>query len=239
MGKIKQNLLRSLGIDDTHPWVLRYQACKRMVLNTDVKLRDHYFKAHACTKLHLGSSNHLIDGWLNTDLFASPGVMALDATAPYPFAEEAFDFVFSEHMIEHVPYDAALRMLKECYRVLKPDGVLRIVTPDLEKILSIYPHPSQADGQRYLQWMSKTFTPDVTQNQPAHVVNAFFRLWGHQFIYDEQTLMASLQSCGFTKIERRELRESRYPELQNLEHTERYPEGLLSYESICLEACKA
>ena len=41
--------------------------------------------------------------------------------------------VYSEHMFEHVlPMDGAA-FLKESYRILKPGGVLRVVTPDLEK----------------------------------------------------------------------------------------------------------
>lgn len=239
MVNLKQSVLNGLGINGTHPWLLKYQACKRKVLGTDVKLRNAYLRTNACAKLHLGSSNHLIDGWLNTDLFASPGVMALDATAPYPFPDATFDFVFSEHMIEHVPYEAALRMLKECYRILKPGGVIRVVTPDLAKVLSVYTQPLSSDSEKYLQWMSNTFTPDAKANKSVHVVNAFFRLWGHQFIYDQSTLTGSLLQSGFTAVERFELEQSNHAELRNLEHTQRYPEGLLNHESICLEARKS
>jgi predicted SAM-dependent methyltransferase len=238
MANLKQAVLTRLGIDGTNPWLLKYQACKRKVLGTDAKLRVAYLRTNTCAKLHLGSSNHLIEGWLNTDLVASPGVMALDATAPYPFPDATFDFVFSEHMIEHVPFAAGLRMLTECHRVLKPGGIIRVVTPDLAKVLSVYPQPNNTNSEKYLQWMSNTFTPYAKENKAAHVVNAFFRLWGHQFIYDQATITALLIQTGFASVEKLELGQSNHPELRNLEHTQRYPDGLLNHESICMEARK-
>lgn len=211
---------------------------QRRLLGADAKLREQYFQSAKCRKLHLGSSKHLLDGWLNTDLIPGRNVMQMDATAQYPFETNSFDFIFTEHMIEHVPYPAAINMLKECYRVLKPDGVIRVVTPDLAKILNIYPHPKEELGQKYLNWMSSKFTPDITEDHVAHMVNAFFRLWGHQFLYDGPTLTTTLVKCGFSNIEKFELGRSKHSDLQNLENTSRYPDGLLNYESICLEATK-
>jgi len=238
MNALKKTVLRRLGIEDDHPWLVGYQNAKRRMLGKDAKLRDRYFKQFETTKLHLGSSNHLLKGWLNTDLCPGKDVMMLDATASYPFESDSFDFVYSEHMIEHLPYDAALKMLKECHRVLKPGGVIRIVTPDLAKILNIYPQPKDSLGERYLDWMSTTFTPGVSENQTTHVVNSFFRLWGHQFLYDAGTLTTTLIKCGFTNIGKHELGTSHHIEMQKLENTKRYPEGLLHYESICFEASK-
>ncbi len=236
---IKRTVLRGLGVQDDHPWLLSIQKTKRRLLGTDAKLSDQYFKSVKSAKLHLGSSNHLLDGWLNTDLFPEQDVMTLDATSTYPFDSNTFDFVFSEHMIEHVPYEAALKMLRECHRVLKPGGVMRVVTPDLAKLMSLYPHPKDEWGERYLKWMSSTFTPGVREGHEVHVVNAFFRLWGHQFLYDQPTLTSTLTKCGFVQIEKFDLGQSKHAELQNLENTARYPDGLLNYESICLEARKS
>lgn len=48
--------------------------------------------------------------------------------APLPFADATFDVVVSNQVIEHVHDPAAY--LKECDRVLRPGGVLFVVTPD-------------------------------------------------------------------------------------------------------------
>jgi predicted SAM-dependent methyltransferase len=46
------------------------------------------------------------------------------------FEDNTFDFIFSEHFLEHLFLDEAFELLKECYRILKPNGVVRIVVPD-------------------------------------------------------------------------------------------------------------
>ena len=80
--------------------------------------------------------------------------------------------------------------------------------------------------------------PQECPSTSVSVVNAFFRLWGHQFIYDEETLARAMSTAGFHSIKRRCLRESDYLPLRNLENKQRYPEGLLDFESIALEASK-
>src|SRR3954451_18626949 len=93
---------------------------------TDKGIVDRYLARHKVRKLQIGCGDNLHDGWLNADLFPrSASVIHLDATALFPFGDESFDYVFSEHMIEHVPYEQGLRMLSECHRVLKRGGKIR------------------------------------------------------------------------------------------------------------------
>ena len=47
-----------------------------------------------------------------------------------------------------------------------------------------------------------------------------------------------LKKVGFGEISRHPLMQSEYPDLQNLENVKRYPEGLLEFESLVLEARK-
>ena len=53
-------------------------------------------------------------------------VVYMDATEPFPLPSQSFDAVHCEHVIEHVAYEAGMTMLRECRRVLRPGGVLRI-----------------------------------------------------------------------------------------------------------------
>ena len=46
--------------------------------------------------------------------------------------------VYSSHFLEHIPRDQVAPFLQECWRILKPGGVLRIVVPDLENLCRIY-----------------------------------------------------------------------------------------------------
>jgi predicted SAM-dependent methyltransferase len=55
------------------------------------------------------------------------------------FEDNTFDFIFSEHFFEHLFLDEAIDLLQECYRILKPNGVVRIVVPDAD--LRTYEQP--------------------------------------------------------------------------------------------------
>jgi predicted SAM-dependent methyltransferase len=46
------------------------------------------------------------------------------------FEDKTFDFIYSEHVLEHMFMDESLALLEECCRILKPHGVIRIVVPD-------------------------------------------------------------------------------------------------------------
>jgi SAM-dependent methyltransferase len=48
------------------------------------------------------------------------------------FEDNTFDFVYSEHFFEHLFLEEAFELLKECYRILKPNGVIRISVPDAD-----------------------------------------------------------------------------------------------------------
>jgi predicted SAM-dependent methyltransferase len=77
-------------------------------------------------------------GWLNTDYEPElPIVMHLDASQRFPFREATFDYIFSEHVIEHISYWDGMKMLAECFRVLKGSGKVRISTPDLAFLVDL------------------------------------------------------------------------------------------------------
>lgn len=48
------------------------------------------------------------------------------------FENSTFDFIYSEHFLEHLFMDEALELLKEFHRILKPNGVVRTVVPDAD-----------------------------------------------------------------------------------------------------------
>jgi SAM-dependent methyltransferase len=56
------------------------------------------------------------------------GATVIQPNAPLPFADESFDIVVSMDVIEHVP--EPLPWLRETVRVLRPNGVLFLTTPN-------------------------------------------------------------------------------------------------------------
>lgn len=108
-------------------------------------------------------------------------------------------------------------MLAECHRVLKPGGRIRIATPDLERIVSLHGAHGDDARARYVRWCTDAFLPHADAYRPAFVINQLFRGWGHRFLYDEETLAASLVTAGFSEPRRRAYGESDDPSLAGVE----------------------
>src|SRR5215831_15321510 len=129
--QFRQWLLQPLGlVNAAHPFVIRAHRLRRIILRSDERLCRKYLGKTAKPKLHIGGGWRLLDGWLNTDIDLIPNVMRMDATEPFPFGENTFQYVYTEHMIEHIPYEKGACMLQECHRVMRSGGVIRVVTPN-------------------------------------------------------------------------------------------------------------
>jgi predicted SAM-dependent methyltransferase len=204
----------------------------------DRQLVAHYLATSEFPVLHLGCGELKRPGWLNTDAEpASDDVVALDMRGPYPFESDSFSAVYTEHSIEHLDLAGGREMLRHCYRVLKPHGVLRVATPDQHQIISLLSDDSPA-AKNYLHWAYRQFHLGPP-NTPALVVNNFFREWGHQLIYDELTLSELLREIGFCDVQRMEIGHSQYPELDGAEmHGLSIGEEQNRIETMVLEATK-
>lgn len=164
------------------------------------KTINTYINDNQIRKVQFGCGPNQLKGWLNTDIVKSfDEVVFLDITEKFPFPSNAIDFMTSEHLIEHINFKQAKFFLSECLRTLKPNGVLRITTPDLTNIINLY----QSEGiqnQNYIDYICKKFIPDAKYNNDVFVINNAFRNWGHQFLYNRDTLLNLLEEVGFKKI---------------------------------------
>ena len=183
-----------------------------------------YLRTHSVKKLQLGTSNNVLKGWLNTDVFLNHApVVFLDATRRFPFADDTFDYVMSEHMIEHVPWEAGVIMLRECYRILAKGGKLRIVTPNLAKFIQLLDGNPDADAQRFIDAKFRIGGVPITPIPGAYILNRQFREWGHQFLYDPPTLRKSLELAGFKQIAQYEVTKDTDPVFREVELRTRHP----------------
>jgi predicted SAM-dependent methyltransferase len=77
--------------------------------------------------------------WLNLDFFASSkAIIQANLLNKLPLDSDSVSVVYSSHFLEHIPLSAVNGFLAECYRVLAPGGVIRLVLPDLENIANEY-----------------------------------------------------------------------------------------------------
>jgi predicted SAM-dependent methyltransferase len=160
----------------------------------------------ATPRLHIGCGAHLLEGWINVDLrFDGDPDLRADAAA-LPFASGSAGFIHSEDLLEHLGRDAGPAFLAECFRVLRPRGVLRLLTPDLKALVeNVYEAPSP----RHLRWCAA----QLDARDPCEALNMHLRMNGrHRFVYDEDHLHGVLRRIGF-RVERVRFNRSAHPEL--------------------------
>jgi predicted SAM-dependent methyltransferase len=89
--------------------------------------------------LNLGCGVRYHPEWVNMDFYShSKNVIAHNLLKGIPFPDNEFDVVYHSHLLEHFPKNRAETFIRECLRVLKPGGIIRIAVPDLEDIARLY-----------------------------------------------------------------------------------------------------
>jgi predicted SAM-dependent methyltransferase len=183
--------------------IRRYPYRYFKILVSPLEIR-RYLANHDRRLLNIGAARNRPDGWLNIDLDPVPGVVYLDASSMNVIPDDSFDAVLCEHMIEHVPADIGHRIVSSVYRILKPGGVARFVTPDLTILARLIAMPD-AVATRYLNIFRQSLdkigiTSSGSEVSPVDCINIAFRNYGHQYIYTKEELLTYLTRAGFRKI---------------------------------------
>lgn len=92
-----------------------------------------------------------------------------------------FDVIYHSQVLEHFTKDQAEFFIKECYRILKPKGIIRIVVPDLENIISEYTRllnenlksPSDLSIANY-EWIMKELFDQTIRNGSGGKMAVYF-----------------------------------------------------------------
>lgn len=89
--------------------------------------------------LNLGSGANPVEGFVNIEGFAQRHKeMWLDLRNGLPFPDETVDGIFTCHVFEHFYMPELIPLVKDCHRVLKPGGILRILVPSVDKAIAAY-----------------------------------------------------------------------------------------------------
>lgn len=97
--------------------------------------------SHQKVLLNLGSGDWSCDGWINLDYPSDwyKNAQMGHEIVPYdirkdeiPFLDNSVDAIYCSHVIEHIENVHIERMFRECFRILKKGGVIRIACPDAE-----------------------------------------------------------------------------------------------------------
>jgi len=83
-------------------------------------------------RLNLGAGKKLLKGWENIDLYTDvAGIVKMDV-CDLKYDDCSTDEILAQMVIEHLPRTKIVSVLKEWFRVLKPDGLITLATIDLD-----------------------------------------------------------------------------------------------------------
>jgi predicted SAM-dependent methyltransferase len=124
--------------------------------------------------LNLGCGTRTHPAWTNVDFKARvEGVIEHDLLKGLPFADESFDAVYHSHLLEHLPKLYAPKFLKECFRVLKKAGIIRVAVPDLERICRLYlslleeADKGNEEARNKYDWILLEMFDQMVRNKPG------------------------------------------------------------------------
>lgn len=187
-------------------------------------------------KLNVGCGWGCKDGWLNVDNTQKPQrenfpITFMDATVQWPYEDNTFDYILSEHMIEHIEDSKGLFAMTEAHRTLKEDGVVRISCPDrtfCEKL------PGQ-DGLEYVEnYCRMIFKRSARPGDAVKISNRTLNEQGHVWVPTAEQLISKLEEAGFKNVKQVEFEKSEHTELQNID----IDDGVRNWESVYVEGTK-
>lgn len=186
-------------------------------------------------KLNLGSGPNSAKGWINYDWgllpflgkfgltsilvklnlldksydWKWPKISLVNIKDDLPDGDDSVDFIYCSHVLEHFEKEEAIKILKECRRVLKEKGVIRIVLPDLSKLIKDYSDADKFNREYF------GFDKDLYVGFLGKIKKAFIR--GHQWMYDVDSTIKLLKEAGFNEIRACDYRKGKVPNLEILD----------------------
>ncbi len=203
----------------------------------------------------MGCGKTVADGWLNLDRSPSvllsrhpllrralgaarvltpeqtegipTGVVRANVARSIPVEDTTADYVYSSHMVEHLSRWECARFIRECRRVLRPGAILRIATPDLERMIRDYVDGTSPFLASRAVTAADAFCLEYRayENPDSNPVSRLARkLAGgdsHQWLYDHESLTRLLLQSGFTDVTSCSYRQGATPDLELVEHRQR------------------
>ena len=197
-------------------------------------------------KLNLGCGTEVVDGWVNVDysigsrLGKLPVVGAItrnlklfnvdwdtsiylhNLTKRFPWGDGEVDIVYSSHTLEHLSRKDGKFFIAECHRVLKNNGVIRILVPDLKKLVQEYMEGA-IQAPEFLERLGVLYS---VYNNPVKNILSPFIGFPHKCMYDEESLLGLMTDTGFTAAIKGGF-ESAIPDIHGIELSSRVAESVI------------
>jgi predicted SAM-dependent methyltransferase len=130
--------------------------------------------------INLGCGYRFHQDWTNVDFIkTNENVIAHNLTQGIPFEDNTFALAYHSHVLEHFTRTGAVAFIRECYRILQPEGVIRIAIPDLEQIVKEYLHnfekslAGDAEAQKNYEWSMLELYDQTVRNETGGDMKKF------------------------------------------------------------------
>lgn len=171
-------------------------------------------------------------------------IMICDLRKRLPFEDSTVKYIYTSHLLEHLTRNETEFLLKECYRVLRNEGVIRIIIPDLQSKIGSYISKMQqiklesidSDVAPADEFLDRLGLFDKVGKVDPFVVRFAKILQGnknlHKWLYDSYSLSSKLKQCGFVRVVQKEYLDSQIEDIDFIDNPDRFR------DSICIEASK-
>lgn len=189
-------------------------------------------------KINLGCGPSGINGWINYDwgllpflnkfnllkfavklglidksyLTKWPKFDLVDIRKKLPLDDDSINFIYCSHVLEHFERWEAKNILLESKRILKKGGTIRIVLPDIDKIIKKYEEIGPDEFCRI--WWG--FDKDKVSKSFFGKLSRYF-IRDHKWMYNKKSFKELLVKCGFKNIKSYSIGKGKVPNLDRLD----------------------
>lgn len=168
-------------------------------------------------KLNLRCGAQAPSGWINVDYALGARLMKIpffrafnrkiklvypdwdnkiylhDLTKKFPWPDSSVDVIYNSHVLEHFSKDDGQKFLAECHRVLRKNGIIRVVVPDFQHIVSEYIE-GRIHSDNFIQSLGVLY--GNKKNKLLEILSPLFE-FPHKCLYDNSRLIYILNEIGF------------------------------------------
>lgn len=168
--------------------------------------------------INLGCGDIIAKDFINIDFFNMRGLDYMaDLRYPLKIDDDTVDGIICEHTMEHLTYADDDKLLAECYRIMKKDGVIRIILPDVSLFCE---HYVANDRKWFDDWRKVMIEEGTTEERrskfmstPMSAISFVTQEYGHVSCWDRETLEFYLSKNKFRDIKICSYKQGRMPEL--------------------------
>lgn len=148
-----------------------------------------------------------------------------DIVKGLPVRQNSCAGVYCSHVLEHLSLADFRIALGNTKKILRPNGIFRLVLPDLEHSIHLYKNDSSPEAA--LEFMRETSLGHETR---ARGLGGALRAWlgnsNHLWMWDYPSIVPELEKQGFVDIRRAHYGDSSDPSFSTVENEGRWKDAL-------------